>query len=139
MKKFILMLIGILFFSGLILTVSAEDDEGYTGAYTCKYYMKGKDNDCIIKVGSNKIMSPNCTFLTTQKMNKLISYSSKCTYKPLYSDNPRKYTCTYKSAVCTVTVTGKSNIIKCNPQTMNINRVMYDLINGECVKEKSAE
>lgn len=140
MKKLILVLTGILFFSGLILTVKAADDnEGFTRAYSCQYYMKGKDNDCVIKVGPHKIMSPNCPFLTPQKMNILITQSPKCVYTPIISNKTEKYTCTYKSGICTVTVTGKSNTIKCNPPTINVNRVMADFSDGECVKEKSAQ
>ena len=101
--------------------------------------MKGKNQDCIIKYGPRKIMSPNCPFLTPQKMKILITQSSKCIYTPIVNNKTEKYTCTYKSGTCTVTVTGTSKIIKCDPPTINANRVMADFSDGECVKEQSAQ
>lgn len=138
MKKIILTILGILFISGLFLSVNANDDD-FTGSYVCKYYMKGRDNNCLIKVGTNKMVSPNCSFLTPQKMNILINNSQKCRYIPIYKENTEIYTCNYKAGKCTVTVKGNTYLVKCCSPNISNERVMEDFQNGECVKEKSAK
>lgn len=132
MKRFLLLLLGIIFVCGLFVTTHAEDDENYIGYYTCKYYMKGKDNDCIIKVDKNKQkISQNCPFLTQEKIKIITSNPQKCSYTKIYSSIPKHYTCLYKKGKCSITVTGKEYDIKCTPN-ISAEMAMESFRDNEC-------
>ncbi len=132
MKRFLLLLLGIIFVCGLFVTTRAEDEEKYIGYYTCQYYMKGKINDCIIKVDKNyQKISENCPFLTQQKIKLLLQVPKKCSYTKIYSNKPKHYTCLYKKGKCSITVTGKEYDIKCTPN-ISAEIAMTSLRDNEC-------
>ena len=133
MKKFILIIFGIVFVLGTVLISNAEDESHYL----CKHYMKGKENSCIIKIQNSKVFSPNCPYLTTQQMQTLISGKS-CKYNNIVSDTKENYFCQYPTGRCTITVIGGKNYSITCAKGLDNNKAYRDFKLGKCIKEKTA-
>lgn len=133
MKKFILIIVAIIFVLGNVLITKA-DDKSY---YNCKHYMKGQENTCIIKINNSKTYSPNCPYLTTQQMNNLISGKS-CTYNNIVDDTQENYFCNYPTGKCTITVTGGKNYTITCAKNLSNDQAFRDFKMGKCIKEKTA-
>ncbi len=131
MKKIVLLIFGILIASSSVLLAYAKD----IGQYTCKYYMRGKDNNCIIKITTSGTTSPNCSFLSQETMNRLIT-SKKCTYKPHVSNTLETYTCKYPTGICKVTNKGDSTYTAKCDKGLDGNKAIRDSKTGMCLSDK---
>lgn len=133
MKKKFLIIFGIIFSLGITLVSNAEDESHYI----CKHYMKGKENDCIIKIQNSRFYSPNCSYLTPQQMTTLISGKS-CTYNNIVEDTKEDYLCKYPTGKCTVTVIGGKNYSITCAKGLDNNKAYRDFKLGKCIKQETA-